>query len=669
MESVHCNAIAFVVLLPALGALVNGAFGRWLSEKAVSRIGVGAAALSFLFALLAVIRLGVLRADLPEGGEVFLQNTLYTWLSSGPIQIDITLFLDPLSAVMALVVTGIGALIHLYSVGYMKGDPSYARFFSYLNLFLFSMLLLILGRNLALLFVGWEGVGLCSYLLIGFWYEDMAKARAGKKAFIVNRIGDFGFLLGMLVLLFVLGGTLDFVDMRSWVAENAESLQGSAFVTIVALLLFVGATGKSAQIPLFVWLPDAMAGPTPVSALIHAATMVTAGVYMIARLSFFFVLSPTAMAVIAGVGALTALFAATIGLVQNDIKKVLAYSTVSQLGYMFLAVGVGAFTAGVFHLMTHAFFKALLFLGAGSVIHALHAYHDEDKAQDLRNMGGLASKMPFTRWTFLIATMAIAGVPLLSGFFSKDEILYSAFTNHHPALAEGSIIPTLNLIFWGLGMLAALCTAFYMFRLYFLTFSGESRTDPKVLETVHESPRSMTFVLVVLAIGAALAGWVNIPLVEGGQFLHHWLAPSLPGEAVMHAGGGHASHTTEIVLMVVAVLVAGLGIVVAWMFYLGNLRALPARLASAFGGFYRLVLDKYRIDELYAATVIRPLQAFSRLLHRVVDVLFIDTLGVRGTAFATRVFGRALRFAQSGDVQGYVAFLLLGVAALFLIAG
>jgi len=338
---------------------------------------------------------------------------------------------------------------------------------------------------------------------------------------------------------------------------------------------------------------------------------------------------------------------------------------------MFLAVGVGAFTAGVFHLMTHAFFKALLFLGAGSVIHALHAYHDEDKAQDLRNMGGLAKKMPITRWTFLIGTMAIAGVPLLSGFFSKDEILFYAFTNHHPALADGSIIPTLNLVFWAMGLVAALCTAFYMFRLYFLTFSGTSRTDPRVYETVHESPRTMTFVLVVLAVGAAVVGWLNVPFVPDAQILHHWLAPSLPGEAVFHAGHGGAAHDslgTGLVLMAVAIAIAALGILLAWLFYGGQLRDIPSRIANGLGGLYRLALDKYRVDELYGRLVVRPLQASAGFLHRVVDVILIDTVGVRGAAFSVQIFGRVLRFAQSGAVQVYVAFFLMGVAALFLFA-
>ena len=652
--------LPWIVLLPLFGAFLNGVLGRWARPRVVSIVGVGMPTISFVLSLIGVVLLAR-SGDAGVAHDPYFSWTLYTWIQSGALTIDVSFYLDPLSSVMVLVVTGVGSLIHLYSVGYMKGDPSYHRYFAYLNLFMFSMLMLILGKNLLLLFVGWEGVGLCSYLLIGFWFTDTAKAKAGKKAFIVNRIGDFGFLLGMLILLFYLDGTLDFRDMRQWVASGPAVLDHAPTVTAVCLLLFVGATGKSAQIPLFVWLPDAMAGPTPVSALIHAATMVTAGVYMISRLSFLFVLSPVAMTVIAGVGALTALFAATIGLVQNDIKKVLAYSTVSQLGYMFLAVGVGAFTAGVFHLMTHAFFKALLFLGAGSVIHGLHAYHDEAKAQDLRNMGGLAKKMPITRWTFLIATLAIAGVPLLSGFFSKDEILYKAFTLTNPATV-GTIIPMLHKIFWGIGMAAALCTAFYMFRLYFLTFSGESRTDPKVYATVHESPTSMTTVLILLAVGSIAAGYVNVPLLEGLQWLHHWLQPSLFAEAVYEAP--HAVGL-EIGLMVASVVVAATGIALAWAFYRGPLQGVPAKLATRAAGLYRLVSDKYRIDELYGLTIVRPLQALARFLHRVVDVVFIDGLGVNGSAFGAKLAGRVLRITQTGDVQVYVAFLLVGLAALF----
>jgi len=579
---------------------------------------------------------------------------------------EVGFLVDRLSALMMVVVTFISLMVHIYTIGYMRDDPGYTRFFSYISLFTFSMLMLVMSNNLMQLFFGWEAVGVVSYLLIGFWYTRPTAIVANMKAFLVNRVGDFGFLLGIAGLVHLTGSlhySEIFAQAGTIAGSTFELIPGHAWqaATVICIGLFIGAMGKSAQVPLHVWLPDSMEGPTPISALIHAATMVTAGVYLIARLSFFFVLSPVALAVIAGVGAFTALFAATIGLVQNDIKKVLAYSTVSQLGFMFLAVGVGAFTAGVFHLMTHAFFKALLFLGAGSVIHALHAYHDEAKSQDIRNMGGLAKKLPITRATFLVGTLAIAGVPLLSGFFSKDEILYNAFARVHPA-AEGTILPLLNKVFWGMGMLAALCTAFYMFRLYFLTFSGESRTDPKVLAKVHESPWQMTTVLLLLAVGSVLAGYVNVPFVESLQNLHHWLAPSVFVEATYHAPH---SVGLEAVLMVASTVVALAGIGLAWAFYRGPLQAVPGTLGAKLAALYRLVLDKYRVDEAYDALVVRPLQAVARFLHRVVDVILIDGLGVNGAAFGAKLTGRLLRFTQTGDVQVYVAFLLVGLAALF----
>ncbi len=506
--------LAVIVALPFVGVLLNGLLldwiGRALGKKAhelltsrmvVGTIGVLAIASAFFVALHAVFSHLPLMKGHGHESAPWLSYTLWNWMKVGGISIDLKFLLDPLSAVMLLVVTGVSSVIHLYSVGYMGHDPAHRKYFTFLNLFVFFMILLVLGDNLAVMFIGWEGVGLCSYLLIGFWYEDKAKAQAGKKAFVVNRIGDFGFILGI----FMIGtatGHLDFAGIR----ENAGMLTtgevlGISTITLTCLLLFLGATGKSAQIPLYVWLPDAMAGPTPVSALIHAATMVTAGVYMIARLNFLYVLSPPALAVVALVGAGTAVFAAAIGFAQNDIKKVLAYSTVSQLGYMFMAVGVGAFTAGIFHLMTHAFFKACLFLGAGSVIHALH------ERQDIQEMGGLRKKLPHTHWTFLVSVLAIAGAPLFSGFFSKDEILWRAFS------AQFAYAPWVPKTVWVLGVLGAGMTAFYMFRLYFLTFAGKFRGAAELQEKIHESPKVMTVPLMILGSLAVIGGWVGAPHV------------------------------------------------------------------------------------------------------------------------------------------------------------
>ncbi len=645
-----------IVGMPLAGALVNGALGRRLGPRAVSVVGCLSAALSFVFAVLATIALAA-----QAGPEPHLAWTYgASWIPGGSFSIEWALYLDPLSAVMTLVVTGIGSFIHLYSVGYMHGDRSYARYFAFLNLFLFAMLLLVLGKNLLVMFIGWEGVGLCSYLLIGFWFEDDAKAKAGKKAFIVNRIGDFGFLIAVFILLYYVDwtghGALDFGALRYSVADGASPLWSDpATITGVCLLLFLGATGKSAQIPLYIWLPDAMAGPTPVSALIHAATMVTAGVYMIARLSFLFVLSPVALCVVAGVGAATALFAATIGFAQTDIKKVLAYSTVSQLGFMFLGVGVGAFGAAIFHLMTHAFFKACLFLGAGSVIHALGG------EQDIRKMGGLARKLPITRLTFLVSCLAIAGVPLLSGFFSKDEILWKAFSQVH--LAASPTIALLNKVFFGMGLLAAVCTAFYMFRLYFLTFSGETRASEHAYAHAHESPWTMTVPLLVLAVGAVFSGYLGLP-IPGFNLLEHWLEPAL-GPALIQYAGSH-DHTLELLLMGASVLAAAIGIGAAWALYRGRFQAVPAQLAKRLGWLYRLVYDKYRIDELYGWLVVRPVRFVARLSYRVVDRIFIDILAVNGAAYATRTLGAAVRLFQNGNVQAYAVAVLVGMALLFL---
>src|SRR5215217_3553397 len=509
------NWVWLAVAFPLLGFVINGALSlrRPQAKDVVSVVGVGVLAASFLVAL------GVFLELWRQPGSAPAIVHLWPWLVTDSLRIDMALQVDQLSAVMLLVVTGVGSLIHLFSVGYMKADPGYARYFAYLNLFVAFMLVLVLGSSFPVMFIGWEGVGLCSYLLIGFWFSDKLNADAGKKAFIVNRIGDFGFLIAMFLLWQSLG-TLSFTGM---VAKAPAVLPaGGALVTAITLFLFLGCTGKSAQIPLYTWLPDAMAGPTPVSALIHAATMVTAGVYLVIRTNVLFALAPFSSTVVAGIGALTALFAATIGLRQYDIKKVLAYSTVSQLGYMFLGVGTGAYASGVFHLATHAFFKALLFLGSGSVIHAMHhayhATHSHDDAQDMRNMGGLRRYMPWTYGLMLVATLAISGIPPFSGFFSKDEILAAAF-------ARGASVPVFYL-FYGMGVLAALLTAFYMARLMAMTFLGESRTGAREREHLHEAPWIMTGPLVVLGVLSLVGGVLNLPpFVGGGAALERWIEP------------------------------------------------------------------------------------------------------------------------------------------------
>jgi NADH-quinone oxidoreductase subunit L len=562
---------------------------------------------------------------------------------------------------MILIITGVGTLIHIYSVGYMWDDPSLSRYFTYLNFFCFAMLCLVLGDNLVLLFLGWEGVGVASYLLIGFWYEDEDKAIAGKKAFIVNRVGDFAVVLA-LFLLFQLVGSLAFVDVESWVSmlslEQATTLRG--MITLICILLFIGCTGKSAQIPLFVWLPDAMAGPTPVSALIHAATMVTAGVYLIVRLGYFFALAPFAMALIATVGGLTALMAATIGCTQNDIKKVLAYSTVSQLGYMFLAVGSGAYFAAVFHLMTHAFFKALLFLGSGSVIHGMH--HE----QDMRKMGGLKKYMPVTRITYLIGCFAIAGFPFFSGFFSKDEVLWFAWSNQSVLAQYGG----LNNILYVMAVVTAGLTAFYMFRSYFMTFEGECRADDHTKAHIHESPVLMTGPLVVLAGLATFAGFVGLP---------HFLFPNVPifldGHGFLYqvVGQGEALFANRFhgeamagVGMGFAVAVAGTGAGVAWMFY-GAPNSLPEQAKALAGKFHTLVDNKYYVDEIYEATIVRGVRWLGLVCHRVVDVFLIDQILVEGTAHVVAFGGTVLKQFQNGDVQRYAAYIVVALGLIFLL--
>ncbi|MDP6365326.1 MAG: NADH-quinone oxidoreductase subunit L [Nitrospinota bacterium] len=659
-----------IPLFPALGVVINGFFGSRYTRDKAGHIAALMAGLSFL------VVLGIaFEMIFGSGGKHTIH--LWDWISAGKFSVSVAFLIDPLSTIMLLVVSGVGFLVHVYSVGYLHGDPGYPRFFTYLNLFMLSMFLLVLGDNYLLMFVGWEGVGLCSYLLIGFWYEKQSASDAGKKAFIVNRIGDAGFLLGMFMI-WVLTGSLTYLEVFH-VAPNITEARATA----IGLLLFIGAAGKSAQIPLYVWLPDAMEGPTPVSALIHAATMVTAGVYMVARTSPIYVMGPGALEVIALVGAVTAIFAASIGLVQNDIKRVLAYSTVSQLGFMFMALGVGAFGAGIFHLMTHAFFKGLLFLGSGSVIHALH-HAPEDQQQDMRYMGGLRSKMPITYWTFVIGAVAIAGVPPLAGFWSKDEILANAFfTGHH--------------FVWVLGSVAALMTAFYMFRLIFMTFHGEMRVDHHAREYIHESPYSMTVPLMILAVLSVVGGIIPGFPPEGG-WIHTFLAPSLAkGGAGGHAaneavqfvrvsaesGGGHGG-PAAVILIILAIAIAVGGIALAWFMYLKN-TAVPDGLASRFPGLHRLLLNKYYIDEIYQACIVKPIYRLmgslwsfdanvvdgsvngsslitlvSSRFSGIFDLKTVDG-AVNGVASVTKFFSQVFKFIQSGMVQNYLFVMLLGV--------
>jgi NADH-quinone oxidoreductase subunit L len=598
----------------------------------------------------------------------------FTWMLTGELGLDAALMIDQLSLIMLLVVTGVGTLIHVFSVGYMRDDPGYPRYFAYLNLFVFFMLLLVLGANYPLLFVGWEGVGLCSYLLIGFWFSEKANADAGKKAFIVNRIGDFGFLVAMF-LLFANYGSLDFQALEATV--SSQEVLGGVLVTTICLFLFLGCTGKSAQIPLYTWLPDAMAGPTPVSALIHAATMVTAGVYLIARSHFLFALAPVASLTVVVIGALTAVFAATIGLKQWDIKKVLAYSTVSQLGYMFVGVGAGAYTAGVFHLVTHAFFKALLFLGSGSVIYAMHrayhATHNHDDAQDMRNMGGLRKYMPWTWALMWIATLAIAGVPPFSGFFSKDEILASVFMRAQDStLADARWlgIPG-DLVLYScyvLGLAAALMTAIYMTRMMIYTFHGPNRSGEKEREHLAEAPWVMTGPLVVLGVLSAIGGWLNLPKflpVGATETLHHWLEP-VNGESALAITKGHApelAHSVEYTMVGAAVAIAIIGILIAWR-RLKPEQLVPKAQARPEEGFERVLVNKYYVDEAYDRAVVRPTYATSRnLLWRGIDVGLIDGLMVNGSAWVARGAGWLGSALQSGQTGTYAWVLVLGVLA------
>lgn len=636
---------------PAIGIIINGLFGRRLSKGVVSVVACSAVGASFLTSILIFLKL----IERPPTDR-FFEKIIFDWVVSGNFNTVIGYQVDPLSILMALIVTGVSFFIHIYSVGYMHDDPGFPRYFTYLNLFVFMMLNLVLANNFLLMFVGWEGVGLCSYLLIGFWFEKDSASNAGKKAFVVNRIGDFGFILGIFLLFTSLGKhgiwTLDFTE----VFANANRLD-SATVTVITILLFIGACGKSAQIPLYVWLPDAMEGPTPVSSLIHAATMVTAGVYMVARCNVLYSMAPISMAVVAIVGCATAIFTASIGFCQNDIKKVLAYSTISQLGYMFLGVGVGAYSAGIFHLMTHAFFKGLLFLGAGSVMHALSG------ELDMRKMGGLREKIPITFWTFFIATLAISGIPGLSGFFSKDEILWQAFSSPHG-----------HFLLWLVAAIAAGMTAFYMFRALFMTFFGESRVDHHIVPHIHESPKIMTIPLIILAILSIIGGYVGVPhLLGGSNHIHEFLSPvfgegiesikthqgfSLISEAF--ASSGKASHSAllELLMMVISIIIALIGIGIAYLFYIKNPQ-IPKILSERQKRLYILLYNKYYVDEIYQVLFVDSAKSIGMGLWKGVDEFIIDGT-VNGIAYLIGWLSSLIRKIQTGLVQHYAFSMIIG---------
>ncbi len=628
-----------IPFFPFLGFLINGLIGHWFKKKIVAFIACAAIGLSFLCGLITFLKLLNFPAD-----QRFFEPIFYTWIKSGIIKINAGFLIDPLSMVMVLVVTGVSFLIHIYASEYMEEDPGYVRFFVYLNLFVCMMLLLVLGNNFLLLFVGWEGVGLCSYLLIGFWYEKDSASNAGKKAFIVNRVGDFGFILAI----FLIAWTFHTLNFKEVFEKAPQMFQvGNITITIATLLLLLGATGKSAQIPLYVWLPDAMEGPTPVSALIHAATMVTAGVYMVARCSVLYALAPFSLGMVAVIGCVTAVFAATMALVQWDMKRILAYSTISQIGYMFLGCGVGAFAAGIFHLMTHAFFKALLFLGAGSVSHALAG------ELDIRKMGNLYKKMPITYITFLSATLAIAGIVPFAGFFSKDEILFESFVNHYPVL-------------YVLGLGGALLTAFYMFRLFFIAFHGESHVDKDVEKHIHEPTWRMLLPLSILGVLSLMGGWIQLPFVHNGKVLAGFLSPVFHKAheiSVAHPEGIH--HWLEGVLMAVSLVVAGLGIGIAYVFYIKN-QNIPKKLAEIFSPIHKLLFNKYYVDEIYQAIIVRPLYNLSEGLCKYFDQAIIDGI-VNGSGKIIRGASSVIRKVHTGYVQLYAFVMLLGACIIILI--
>jgi NADH-quinone oxidoreductase subunit L len=638
------NHLWIILALPLAGSMLTLLAGRYWPQKYVNLSSVGFVLLAFLsYCELAREFFSLSASQIPWIGNYF------TWMTAGNFRVDFALQVDQLTIVMLGVVTFVGMLIHIYSVGYMAHEEGYYRFFAEMNLFMFFMLTLVMAANLVLMFVGWEGVGLCSYLLISFFFQKKSAADAGKKAFITTRIGDFGFTIGILMAFWTFG-SIDYKTMFATAANMpVEGMHQWGVLTSICLLLLAGAVGKSAQLPLYVWLPDAMEGPTPVSALIHAATMVTAGVYMVARMNVLFSHAPAAMLAVAIIGGATALYAATIGLAQNDIKKVLAYSTISQLGYMFLACGVGAYAAGIFHLMTHAFFKALLFLAAGSVIHAMGGQ------QDMQHMGGLRKKIPWTFGTMLVATLAISGAPLFAGFFSKDEILFDAYAG-----------PNANMVLYVVGIVAALLTACYMFRLIFLTFYGKPRYDEHHVH-VHESPKVMLVPLVILAILSVIGGWFVLPTYWGGRdyfkgFLDPVFSSSTELAARLHPSWTEPPYSLELTMAAIAVGVAFIGFLIAWYLYIRK-PALPGKLAKSFGPVYKLLLSKYYVDELYGAVIIGPLIWISRnVLWKIIDVDLIDGT-VNGLAFLSRESGSGLRRMQSGNTRSYAAWVVVGAVA------
>jgi NADH-quinone oxidoreductase subunit L len=631
---VMSELIGLIPLAPLLGFIFIGLVNKDLTKGWVAFIACGAVFASF--ALSVALFFSLLNA--PEDQRA-LTFTAFDWITTGNFSVSFSFLVDPLSILMMLIITGVGFLIHVYSVGYMHHDEGFHRFFMYLNLFIFFMLLLVMGSNYLLMFVGWEGVGLCSYLLIGFWFKNQDYNDAAKKAFIMNRIGDLGLILGV-IMIFIHFGSINYQDVF---AKASSFPMGSEILTTITILLFVGAIGKSAQVPLYTWLPDAMAGPTPVSALIHAATMVTAGIYMIARNNVLYTLSPMALELVTIIGLVTAIFAATIAIAQTDIKKVLAYSTVSQLGLMFLALGLGAFTTGIFHMATHAFFKALLFLGAGSVIHGL------SNEQDLRNMGGLRKYLPITFVTFLIGTLAIAGIPPFAGFFSKDEILANAFAH--------------NQVIWALAAFASLLTAFYMFRLFFLTFSGTTRASEEVKHHIHESPKSMTVPLMILAVLSLIGGFMGVPEVLGGNHaLDHFLDPVFAQSKALMGTHHHLEHSTELILMGTIVGLTVVMIVTAYVIYVRK-KQVPAPEGVSLSGPHQLIRNKYYVDELYETIVVKPLQFISKAFDMVLEKLFIDNI-VNGTGKAVTWSSKTLRLVQTGNTGFYIFAMVISIIIL-----
>lgn len=626
--------ILLIPLLPLIGFLINGLGFKSIPKSIAGTIGTATAIGSFVLSLLAF------NAFVEAGSQPTIY-TLFDWITVGTLNIPFSFQIDQLSLLMLMIITGVGSLIHIYSIGYMKDDQGFGKFFAYLNLFLFFMLLLVLGSNYVIMYIGWEGVGLCSYLLISFWNKNNNFNDAARKAFIMNRIGDLGFLLGIFTIIAAFG-SVEYTD----VFRQATALQvGDPVMVAITLLLFIGAMGKSAQIPLYTWLPDAMAGPTPVSALIHAATMVTAGIYMVIRSNVLYSLAPYSLEIVGVIGAATAIFAASVGLLQNDIKKVLAYSTVSQLGYMFMGLGAMAYSASMFHVITHAFFKALLFLGAGSVIHAM------SNEQDIRNMGGLRKKLPITFFTFLIATIAISGIPPFSGFFSKDEILAHVFEH--------------NKLLWVLGIIGSLMTSFYMFRLLFLTFFGEFRGTKEQAQHVHESPGSMTFPLIILAVLSALGGFIGIPeVLQGSHKLATFMEPLFATSKQVNPGAFEPttlSHATEYVLMAVSVGVALIAAIVAYMMYVRK-GALPDPESIEKTGIQKLVYNKYYVDELYDAVFVRPIQLLSNLFASFGE--FVVDLLVNGVVKIVNLLTNLQKRTQTGSVGDYVFAMVLGIVAL-----